>query len=489
MRMPGFLISCTAVCLFAAAQEASAQGYGGPLTIQGVDHNTLHSASSRATGGTTLGITNDIGLMFANPAMLQSLQRVQVSVGGLNLSSSMTQEQHFGPLKYYSNFSLLMEGLTVHIPNPDTSLPGVNAGDTVQRAFDSIGPNWSRKKSRALPTHILAGIPFTLGDVKLAAGVGFVEYANLDQYYQNNNVLSPSILSERPLPTPRPPNDSVPTIVQWSQFLRSREGSLRGYGAAISGAVSNEVSLAVNGLVLRGKTDDVEQSVSRGRMVFYTNFFRLDSTYRRTSRVGTSEFRGFEFSLGGIFRGRHVTVGFVVKPPSTITREYSGQLSIDSTGGSLRTTQNTTDEIQLPWRGNVGIAIVPVEQVTLGFEYELRPYSSADYKDGTGKETNPWLSSSGVRIGLDYRAADWLSLRAGLRDQSEIFEPEGNALIGESVSYSVYSAGAGFRVANIRLNIAYEYAKMKYEDVWGSAVSLNGDAHHAWIADIAYELP
>ncbi|MEX1275465.1 MAG: hypothetical protein WEE20_06000, partial [Bacteroidota bacterium] len=54
--------------LLVAAGPLFAQGYDGPLTIQGLDRNTLHSAAGRGMGGITIGLRNEPGLMFHNPA-------------------------------------------------------------------------------------------------------------------------------------------------------------------------------------------------------------------------------------------------------------------------------------------------------------------------------------------------------------------------------------------------------------------------------------
>jgi hypothetical protein len=427
--------------------------------------------------------------MFSNPASLQSVEGIRVSIGGLQQYTRTEQVQHYSPLKYYSNFSVLMEGLTGSIPDPDTSLPGANPGDTVQRPYDTIGPNWSRSTDKGLPIQAFLAVPFSLGENKLVAGVGAVEYADLTHYYQNNNVLSPSILSERPFPTPRPPTDSLPTLVQWSRFSCSRDGSIRGYGAALSGSITEEISLGVSSTILRGSTDDTEQHVARGRLTFYTNYFRLDSVYGRVTSTGTSEYRGQEFTFSGIYRGRYVSVGFSVKPPATIEREYTTRVNVDS-GGSLSTlTLNSNDEMQIPWRGTIGLSIVPMENVTVGLEYELRPFESAVYRQADGTESRPWLTSSVLHVGAVCTPLPWLALRAGVRGQAEVFEPEGNPIVGEPVSYSIYSAGAGVSFAGVLVNVTYEYALMKYQDVWGSAISFNSDRRHTIVADIVYEIP
>jgi opacity protein-like surface antigen len=470
-------------------QPMLAQGYDTPLNIQGLDRRAMHSAASSAVGGTSLVIGNDLGVMFTNPAALHTLSGIKLSLGGAQQQSSVNQEQHYAPLKYYSNFSLLMEGLTHLIPDPDPLLVGTGPRDTVQRPYDTIGPNWSRKKDKGIPLHALIAVPFSLGETKFVAGAGAVQYADLHHSYQNNNVLSPSILSQRPLPFSRPPNDSIPIITQWSQYMRLRDGSLRGYGASLSAAVSDEIAFGVSGLVLSGSTDDFEQRVARGRLTFYTNAFRLDSVYGHFTNTGTSDYKATELTVSGVYRGEYLSVGASVRPPMMITHTFTTDVRVDTTGIPISTIVNGEEKIRLPWRGSVGLAIIPHENVTLGFEYEFRPYESATYTTSGGVESKPWLSASVARVGVEFRPVGWLALRGGVRGQAEVFEAEGNPLPGEAVTHSIYSGGVGISYAGIRLNLTYEYGQMKYQDIWGSAISLNTEKRHTFLADVTYEIP
>ena len=86
-----FLILCMILILF--VNPISAQKHDGPLTFQGLDHYILHSATGRALAGTAIGVIQDPGLMFQNPATLHSIQGLQVSLGGLLLSTKTKQEQ------------------------------------------------------------------------------------------------------------------------------------------------------------------------------------------------------------------------------------------------------------------------------------------------------------------------------------------------------------------------------------------------------------
>lgn len=384
------------------AQPLFAQGYGGPLTFHGLDHTTLHSVAGRAMGGVAIALKQDISLMFQNPAALQSLQGIQISLGGLQVSQDLEQEQNYAPVRYYPNLSLLLEGLTAQIPNPDTTLPGFTAQDTVQRPFDDIGPNWSRSKNRSKPLQALLAAPISLGKFKFVAGIGAVEYADLDHFYQNNNVLSPAILSQRPLPTFRPTDDN-PIAVEWSQSLRSREGSIQGYGVTLAGAIVKGLSVGFSGMFLDGSTDDFEQQVARGRLMFFSNAFRADSVYGRITKTGSSDFSGREFTISSILSGRYVSAGFSLKPPTTITRAYTMQVATDTTGAPSFSTVQGEDKIKLPWRGTIGLALSPKENLTVGLEYEFRPYESVRYVDSDGAETSPWISASLFRIGVEYR--------------------------------------------------------------------------------------
>jgi opacity protein-like surface antigen len=468
-------------------QPLFAQGYGGALTFQGLDRYTLHSAGARAMGGVAIGVKQDIGSMFQNPAALQSLQGIQVSLGGLQLSKDSKQEQNYAPVRYYPNLSLLLEGLTAQIPDPDTTLVGFTAQDTVQRPFDDIGPNWSRSKNRSTPLQALLAVPVSWGNIKLIAGIGAVEYADLNRYYQNNNVLSPAILSQRPLPTFRPTDDN-PINVDWSQTVHSRDGSIQGYGIALAGSVGS-LSVGLSGLILDGSTDDFEQEVARGRLTFFSNAFRADSVYGRITKTGTSDFSGREFTLSSILTGRYVSIGFSVKPPATITRTYTTQVETDTTGTPSLSTIQGEDKLKLPWRGTAGLSLAPRENLTIGLEYEFRPYESVRYVDSEGAETSPWLSASLFRVGAEYMLAPWLALRGGMRGEAEVFEPEGNHITGEPVTYTVYSAGVGAFFSGLRLNLTYENSLMKYQDIWASAISKNSERRDTIVAQLIYEIP
>ena len=495
MKQPNSILKIKNViclCVFFSSVQLYAQGYGQPLTMQGINHLSVTSTASRSAGGITTGIQNDISIMFSNPAMLQSLQSLQVTFGGLYQSWNAEQTQQWIPLRYLSNFSLLMEGLTDSLsdPIPDSDLSrALGPEDSIQRPYDSIKPNWARSKKYTFPLQAFLAVPFSVGGFSFVAGAGVVEYANLNYYFQNNNVLSPSIGSQRPYGIHLPGlNDTV--YVKWSQYSQSREGSIWGYGSALSMAISNKFSIGFSGQILSGTSDDIETEVGRGRLRFGNNsqryYFVNDSVDYQVVKTGTSEYSGMELAVSAILKGKYVSISGVLKAPSTITRKYKTTSNIDSISLSISQTLNEEDEIFLPWRGTIGLSLAVREDLTFGLEYEFKPYSSATYKDAQGIESKPWLSSSVLHAGFIFTPQSWLTLRGGYFEQSEVFEPTGNPLIGDPVTYAVYSLGCGFLFGGIRLNIGYEYSLMKYQDLWQTNINLNSEKHQNIFADISY---
>lgn len=493
---------------FLAGGYAYSQGFGKPLEFQGIDHFTLQSTVSRGAGGITIGIKNDLGLMFSNPTSLANIDGIKISVGSVYRSSKSEQIQQYSPLSYYPNFSLLMEGLTGYIQKQDsiyiastgdTIKLSLSEGDTIQRPFDKIGPNWNHSKNKKIPIQVFFAVPLNLGEIKIAFGIGMVEYANLDWYFQNNNVLSPSILSVSPSILGLAELRTIP--VQWYQNYQLREGSINGYGGAISISISQSLSLGISGLLLNGSTDDFESRTERGTLRFVTNnYFRLDSSLYHYTTKGTSEYSGQEFTVSGAYQGKYAGINFLIKSPTEIVRKYKSAINSDTTlrrfsNQKLDSTVlfsnniNGEDKISIPMRAVVGLSFRLRENFMIGIEYAIRSYESVKYSKINGGTSQPWAAFNVFHLGAQYEPVPWLTIRSGIRQQAEVYEPVGNPFGGEPVNYSVYSLGAGVAIENVVLNIAYEYAHMKYVDSWGAAISKNSEIIHSISADVSYEIP
>lgn len=470
---------------------AIAQVYNIPLTMQGLNNTTQPSVVARALGGVTLIVKNDPSTMFSNPAGLQTLEGLQISVSGLQQYKRAEQTQQWFPLLYYSNFSLLMQGLTRNIPDPDTirNFPP-NAGDSVQRPFDNFEPNWKYSKNKRLPIQLSIGVPFSVGGINFSAGLGIIQYANLNYYYENNNVLSPDIGAFRSGVMILPTNNNIDNskLVYWYRTVRERSGAITGYGGAVSAALSGKISLGFSTLLLDGKTDDSESIISRGVLRMFRDYFGLYKYQQDTIKIGTSKFKGYEYTISANYRSPNFSFGLAVKPPTTIRRDYNSVVRVDTVGVTMN-SQNiiSSDKMTLPWRGTLGIGIALRKNFTVAVDYELLSYSSAKYSKDT-ITSNPWLDCSTFRIGLEYLPISQLSIRAGYWTQVEVFEPEGNYNPGEPVSSTGYSGGLGYSVNNLNFNFTYEYLKIRFEDKWATNVNFNTNFNHSFIVGVSYLL-
>ncbi len=463
-----------------------------PISMEGVNQFSLPSAASRGAGGLSVGFPADPSLMFVNPASLQGIEGIHVSVSGINRLQSRDQSQQWFPMRSFPTFSLLMEGLLDEINDPDLSDPppeGLGPEDSIPRAFDNIKPNWSQKDPSDLSIQGFVAVPVEILGFKVVGGAGIVEYANLNYYYQNNNELDPQVGAQRPVGVPLPAIGQEVKALWW-QHWQQRRGSIYGYGGAVSVGVTEELSVGFSGLWLDGQSDDAEFFNTRARIRFGNNsgvyYHRLDSVYQRVTGTGTSEYYGAEYSISSVYRKDAFSFGLMVKPPSKVSRRFDTVYEIDTTGTPVSKKFHGREKILLPWRAAIGAAFQVRDDLMLGIQYEINPFASAEFISASGESSKPWLSSSSFRVGAEFLPAGWMALRVGFRDQAEIFEAEGNALSGEAVRFSVYSFGLGFSFAGAQLNLAYEYSHMKYQDMWQTNVNLNSRKSQSIVADISY---
>ena len=144
------IVLTVSMALLLAVMPGTARSQTAPaLNMQGAGHTSEHSAAAIGAGGTSIVTPNNVSTMFRNPAMLTTIDGIQVSVGGTYRAANQRQTQQYAPVRYYPNLSLLLEGMTDLIPDPDFF--GFTPADSVQRPFDDIGPNWTRDQNQTQP--------------------------------------------------------------------------------------------------------------------------------------------------------------------------------------------------------------------------------------------------------------------------------------------------------------------------------------------------
>jgi len=169
-----------------------------------------------------------------------------------------------------------------------------------------------------------------------------------------------------------------------------------------------------------------------------------------------------------------------------LTRKWKQTTQKDSTGLSLSTSQNGKEKISIPLQYSFGISIQPSSKITVGIDYAIHSYNEMKYSHND-TTTTPWLKSSFLRAGVEYRPSQWISFRAGFRENVQTFTAAGAGIYNDPVRGSVYTFGLGTIFESISFDAAYEYSSTKYVDVWESNLNYNTVQSHNIFFELGYQ--
>lgn len=142
--------------------------------------------------------------------------------------------------------------------------------------------------------------------------------------------------------------------------------------------------------------------------------------------------------------------------------------SVDNIATGLRTRlvdDNVEGELTLPHVIGFGIAAFPLDDLTVGFNFEVTTWSTYD-ELAFDFENNPELSSSEpknwenaitVRVGAEYRLLPALALRAGfIFDQSPVPQASLGPELPDGDRYE-FTLGGGYEFLDFRVDLAYQF--------------------------------
>jgi len=278
------------------------------------------------------------------------------------------------------------------------------------------------------------------------------------------------------------------------------------YGITPGLSVTFLPGLTIGGSValLSGSSDDLEQRAERGHLnVAVSNGkakdFLLDTVYYYQTKTGTSTYSGTLLTLGLLYKQPMYSIGIMVKPAMTLSRTWDRDVaSIDTTRklfpvriDSLRSRsyhESGKDDVKFPLAYAVGFVLTPNDRWTFAFDYEIRNLANVEWtSQSNGVAAHPWVNNgANWRLGAEYRVIDMLALRGGYHEDIQPFSPDGSAIVDKPASGEIYSLGAGLKVGNIFVDLAYEYSILKYQDVYQSNVNYNTREQHQFMMEIAY---
>ncbi|MBC12195.1 MAG: hypothetical protein CMM85_04400 [Rhodothermaceae bacterium] len=459
-----------ALALFAllGLTTVSAQDVAAPLTIQGLDQQAAPGARARAMGSVrAAGLTTSAGL-FSNPASLAALDQAEVRLGGGLAAQRYSQGQTWVPNRFYLELSLLFENDPTS-PNPT-------------KAFDDIRPDWDHDQSSTRPTlgSVAAPLPFAPGGVAITAGVGVAQLANLDHYFQNNNALDPNIGTLRPAPIPRIILEGDSLMVNWTQFIRQREGALYGVTPALA-LRRGPFTLGASVTVMSGSSDDLQQTLDRGLFTLRDrNQFDLAAPSGGTTTLtGSSDYSGTRFALAGTYDLGALVANAVWQPGYTLDRTWNWS---DGTGG--------TDEVAFPSEVTLGASVSPSSRVRVAGDVSLGSWGEADVLyEGATETVAPWVSGAEFHLGAEFQAFPWLALRGGYHEDARAFAPAGAALLENPARADVFGTGVGLVFGGLAVDLTYELSNLRYRDLWLSNENANQLTTHSVLFEAAYTLP
>ncbi len=424
------ILALAAFAGMASAQEQSREyGYKGMGFTQFIDFNgSGFGAKSRAMGGTFMSVANDAFASFLNPATMAYTGKSLMSVEIVN---SADKHVGLGDLKYR------------------------------QETDDYV---INRVEYKAYHTKLIqagAVAPFTYMNRDWWVGGGF------------RTVYDTYLKFEDPVYANSP-----------DKYVRNH--TIDALNLAIAGKPQENVTLGLNlNYYVRGYTEDY----------YNTEYFPDTNTTLLTDTRhlrDKSRFSGANLDLGVMFNYDRVAAGFVFRTPYTLKQEALLMISrINAYGEDNGIFDRVTVKNKIPASYGFGISGQPIDNLTLAFDYDIKPYSkteisfsyeAAHWKDDTLYKP-AWADIPQYRVGAEYvfdAKFARIPLRAGLKnlrllpknpktiayadstiDTLQHFSS--TVTYGEDFETKIYSFGAGLKFEKIWFDFSYEFGSSEYD--------------------------
>ncbi len=457
-----------ALCLLLAppAAHAHAQGVIEPLGIQGIEQQELASVRARGMGGVFAAVPGSPESVVLNPAGLAHVERPSVAIAGHWKSRSWAETQHWNPNRYYAGLSLFFSD-----PDDYTTEPLKN-------------PGWTHSQQSMQLASALGVYPVQLNGRSLVFGVGFHLVAHLGDFDRNNNVLDPYIGQFRPEPVHRP-NPGEEITVHWSAFERERLGHLNALVTSAGYELARNLTIGLRVAHTWGSTSDRQEITHRG--LFILREAAHDYSHEPGSGTlawsGTSSFSSLESTVGMQWQIGVLSLGATWQLPTTVTREVeyqkTGQLEQSPVEGMVTTS---TQEIEVPTRFVLGVALQPARSWLMAFDYVRQDYSALS----ANGYTPDWGLVQGIGLGLEWHIRSTTVIRVGYREDPQPFRITGSGLLGETARGEGYSAGISQQLRRLQVHVSYELQHLRYHDRWESNVDYNKIDKHNVLVGATY---
>lgn len=457
-----------------------AQHRGDNLSFQGLSNKSEVSVKALAMGGALTSVPGDLSSLFYNPAGLARIKQLQVSVSTNYYNKQWRENQNYRPDRYFVTLPFYLEGL--YIPDPANNgkwdyqvAQDTNYNYIVQEPQLGVDPysgeaaDWNKNKNNFGLSNISAAMPFQILDENFVAALSYNRNNNFYDFDRNDTYLDPHLgYFEYGGDITRV--DGLHTMnMRWSRFLRQRVGSLSYLTGGLSYQVIDEIMVGIGANVMWGQSDDYQSLIRVGDFLL-SKEQRFTFTYKDISLLKTeaSKYKSTNFNVSTIIELNRVRLGIKIDLPYTLYRDWNyTQTNFDST--TTVTTSGGTDKFKVTAIFNWGISFQPVDNFTIAFDYEYAPYSKAKFELASNDSSfNKWINRNTIRIGLEFKAFEFLSFMAGFKSIPQTFVPDGAAIKDKGPDANSYSFGASLNLFFGRIDLAYELRILKYYDSYFS---------------------
>jgi opacity protein-like surface antigen len=318
--------------------------------------------------------------------------------------------------------------------------------------------------------NIAAAYPFQVFDYNVVVSAAYsFSYGSAD-YDWNGDHLDPHWGTSVSLEDAAPQDSTV--RANWDVYTRERSTGTNTIKGGLGVELSEMFQVGVGVTAFMGSTDD-DMVLDR---IGYFNFIQAGDiwsfSYEDYSQItsGTSDFSATAFNVGGMITFKNLNLGFNLQLPYTIERNWNYNRVTTLAGDRTTEPIQGIDKMKMPLGYNLGIKFKPSESLSIQVDYELKPYSSAEFETTSELQDDPnrpvWKDQHTISAGVEFKVIENLSLLAGYRSRTTAFIPYGVANRDKGFPVESYTAGLSYQIFIGSLDLAYEFRSLKYYDVY-----------------------
>jgi hypothetical protein len=473
---------CTLLFVFTSCIYA--QNRGNALAFQGLDSKPSMSVRSAGMGNAFTAIGGDVNALYSNPAGLASMNRIQIQISAGNQSRSWWENQIYRPNRLFFTLPFYLERL--YIPDPanngrwdhevffegllDTSYV-VSLPDTGLENYSKDAADWIEEKKASGLNTISVAVPFQLFGKKMTIAGSVNPSVFVFDYDRNTTWLDPHIsYIEYNMPDKVSGTDTL--RMDWYDFERVREGSFLSVATGLGVELFPWLSLGLGMEFSSGESDDYQVMDKVGYFDLYNeNQFMYSYDTMKTEYTGVSEFSSLKSSVGFLLNLERLSFGMNVRMPYTLNRNFNYDIFVTDNLSTQQSAINGTDEVKIPGGFDIGFSLKPAEKILISLDYSQTPYQNADWDYDPAMNPNPrkWVQQSSIRFGTEVNVLPFMTLRGGYNVTSQVFVPDGAALVTKGPDRIIWSFGSTLSTGKWgSVDIACELNTLKYYDQYFS---------------------